>query len=337
MYTMQWKHFMLIFRAICIVTTIAIITFWFYKYSLDTDTSLVEYKELYETANDVSPVLSLCFQKAFLRHKLMQYGTNETSFVDFLHGDHYATEMLDINYDSVTFQLTDYLVKGWIDWRNFSSTVIDKNKIKSIIVTYSGFWQNRFYKCFAVESPPEKNVLAFSLLLQSRIFVKGLRPQKYGFVTLLHYPNQILRSVPTIKFFWPLRKSDSTYNMKFVIDGIEVMERRNKHNDPCNDDWQSYDNHLMQQHIEAVGCRALYQKSRNNLSLCNTMLKTREARVDLSSDILTTYSPPCKSLQNIYTTYEESDLTGTTWEGKEQFWVNVYQLHASYKTIVQSR
>ena len=62
---------------------------------------------------------------------------------------------------------------------------------------------------------------------------------------------------------------------------MEVVKRRNKHNQPCNDNWKGYDDSLLEQHIKAVGCRAPYQKGNNKFTICASKLKMKNTQFEL--------------------------------------------------------
>ena len=112
---------MFLFRAICIASTGALSAFWLYKYTLNEDLSVFEYKQFYKTEDDVFPVLSLCFRNPFLTEKLRQnHGINELTYLSFLQGKNLTTKMLEIDYDKITLELTDYLTQYTISYRNNS-------------------------------------------------------------------------------------------------------------------------------------------------------------------------------------------------------------------------
>ena len=78
----------------------------------------------------------------------------------------------------------------------------------------------------------------------------------YGFITCLHCPNQLLRSSQFVKMDWPYRTTDATFVIRFKINSVEVLRRRNKANEPCNENWENYDDNILVKHTEAVGCKA---------------------------------------------------------------------------------
>ena len=212
-----------------------------------------------------------------------------------------------------------------------------EDKSNFVGISYNGFVFGQFLKCFNINIPPDKDILLFSLVVQNRIFPKGVRPVVYGFRIFFHYPKQISRSIQTTKHNWPLQQEDSTYHMRFNVDGMEVLKRRNKRNVPCNEDWQNYDDRVMDQHVKTVGCRCPYQNTRNNYSVCRTTNEMRNAKIELSSDKLIKHAFPCRALENIFYTYSESNPSGPSWERKGQFWISVFIFNPRYKEISQSR
>ena len=81
---MTWKCFTLLFHAICVTGSLLLSAFWLYQFCLNKDISLLEYKEFYETHEDVFPTISLCFTNPFVTDKLNQHGINESFFVSYL-------------------------------------------------------------------------------------------------------------------------------------------------------------------------------------------------------------------------------------------------------------
>ena len=87
------------FALLCAVITISLGSYWCYRFILNEDLSLVEYKEFYETKDDIFPTASLYLGHPFLREKLAEYGANETIYLAFLSGKTYAKDMLNINFE----------------------------------------------------------------------------------------------------------------------------------------------------------------------------------------------------------------------------------------------
>ena len=60
------------------------------------------------------------------------------------------------------------------------------------------------------------------------------------------------------------QEAENNYAMRFYIRGVEILQRRNKNSRLCNENWQNYDNIVLQHHIDNVGCRAPYQGNESN-------------------------------------------------------------------------
>ena len=117
-----------------------------------------------------------------------------------------------------------------MEWRNGSSKTYSHKNYSSFMVkpTYAGFWRDEFYHCYGMQINCDEQVHSFAILLKQDIFPSKVRPKAYDFFTLLHYPNQLLRSTRNIKYHWPKRRTNVTYSMNFVVNGLEIVKLRNK-------------------------------------------------------------------------------------------------------------
>ena len=164
------------------------------------------------------------------------------------------------------------------------------------------------------------------------MFKKGTRPELHEFFVLFHQPNQLLRSLQTIKYSWNIRKDQFNYEMKFGLNDIEVLLRRNRYRNPCNENWQEYDADVMKQHLEETKCKAPYQTQMVNHSFCASKEKIKQAKFTLVSKNSNHKLPPCRSMERIDYTYEEVDLSASSdWDGKGHFWFTINLLNAQYK------
>ena len=334
------KKCVLFFHVICWTATVTVISYWIYIYGLNQDLSVVNYKKYYQSKDDVFPVLSLCLNNPFSEENvgLKSAAFNKTSYLKFLEGSYFVPEMLDINYENMSIDMSEYVVKYWVEWRNGSSEThsVKNGKRELFTLSYAGFRRTTFYNCYAMQVPPNKQIQAFAVLLKSNIYPSGIRPVYFGMMTLLHYPNQLLRSMKTVKYVWPKRETNVTYDMKFYITGMEVMKRRSKGGEHCNMDWENDDDSLIVKHTNTVGCRAPYQNPSSNITKCSTKDQMKEVLFKLRADDYGTI-PPCKSMEKIDYKYEEADLTGTSYSGTGHFWFSIYLFNPQFKEIVQTR
>ena len=226
-----WKKLSLLFHGLCWVATTSVVAYWIYIFSLNDDLCVVDYKKYYEEKTDHYPVLSLCFENPFSSDKLRMVspGINETTYLKFLRGEYFSQEMLDVDYENVTMDISEYIIKYFVWWRNGTIEVVpSQNNKKLFESTFSGFLLDNFFKCYGMKIPPNKEIQQFGVLMKNEIFPNGIRPHSLSFFTLLHFPNQLLRSVRSIHFMCPKILSNNTYETVFKINKMEMIRRRNK-------------------------------------------------------------------------------------------------------------
>ena len=335
----KWNKVVLFFHAVCWIATATVISYWLYIFNLNEDLSIVDYKNYYQSKSDLSPVLSVCLQSPFSKQNLRMTsdGINETSYLEFLNGNYFVPEMLNVEYKNITLNMSKYVVEYFVKWRNGSSATYAHRGRETFTTSYAGFISYpHFHNCYAMQVPSDSQIEVFSVLVNSNIFPFGIRPVNFNMVTILHYPNQLLRSYKTRKHSWTKRGRNDSYAMRFIINGAEVISRRNKENHPCDKHWETHDDNVIVNHVNNVGCRSPYQNPSNNISLCLTKDQMKNARFTLRSGAYG-FPLPCKAMEKIYYTYEESELSGTAWPRAGHFWIGIYLIDQQFKEIVQTR
>ena len=95
---------------------------------------------------------------------------------------------------------------------------------------------------------------------------------------------------------------------EFIITTIEVLKRRNKHNDPCLVDWKHVDDLVLNKHLNRVGCSAPYHKT--HFPVCTTKEKMQESLYEVTDIRRREYFPyPCQEISNILYTYQGRPIT----------------------------
>lgn len=308
-------------------------------FSLNEDISLVEYKRYYEKKTDVFPALSLCFRNPFSLTRLEQTGLNHTSYFNFLNGVEMSQNIQLIDYKSITMNVSANIINYWIKFHDGSSQLYEvQDGNKSFFVnSFNGFlWKGWFFGCYKLEIPHDMNIKHFSIQLKNNIFPDGRRPLHYSFFTLIHYPNQLLASLATLRYNWDERLTNSTYEMKFKIDNVEFIRRRNKIDQPCDDNWKDYDDTVLAKHAERIGCKAPYQVITKGVRLCSTKSEMKRSQFFLRSD-LNGMLQPCKTLQKVRYEYSETDLSTTSWGDRNSFWIGLKILDPYFMEIKQTR
>ena len=101
------------FNFICLAVAGSLIVYWMYEFSLDKDISTIDYKRFHESDQDKFPLLSICFKNFLSETKLWEQNnrTNVLEYLSFLRGNHFNPELLKIDYDKVSMNISKYLVK----------------------------------------------------------------------------------------------------------------------------------------------------------------------------------------------------------------------------------
>ena len=258
--------FIFCFGALCLCATIALCTYWCYKFGLDEDISVVHYDKFYQTSDDVHPTISLCLKNPFLKHRLHEYGTNETSYISFLRGEIFSKELMRINYSYVTINIFDYIKSSYLSFKS-NTTIIEtsspfslEQKEKLIFNNFNGFvaWTGFFYKCFEFIVPPYGDINRFGIKFSNKIYVKGERIDQLR--SEIHLPNNFLFPGVATRWTWPVKTKVSRYSDTAFIKSIDVVLNRKTKLHECNEQWSDYDNWIINKHITETGCRSPYQK-----------------------------------------------------------------------------
>lgn len=326
------------FRILCLITTIALIVFCLYVYCLNEDVCLVDFKNYYDTPDDIHPTISMCFKNFLDSERLMEHGVNDSSYLEYLKGEKISSKLSNIDFENVTLHLKDYVHEYCTHWHNgkFECNGHNLHKTKVVSNSFNGLWRKDFYKCFNLEMPLDGEIELFEVLFDNKVFPQGIRKNK-DFVVVFHFPNQLFYSIQTITYHWPARKNKKTYFMTFQVNAMKVLKRRNKKNSPCMANWKTYDDDILKEHTSYVGCRTPYQMNRYNLPVCSTTASIKEADVSLSLQTKKKLLPPCKAMEKIHYSYEEVEWEGSNWEGEGKFAVSLYFLDPRYEEITQSR
>ena len=309
-----WYLTKVLFHVVCWISAISLVLYWIYLFTLNEDTSVVDYQKYYHRKEDKHPMISLCLRDPFNNTQLeMLSGKfNATSYLEFIEGNYFSKDLLTYDYHKLKVNILEYVISYWSNWKNESYKTYDPNEYSSngLTSTFAGFWRDRFYNCYGLQMPEDQNLQGQAVHLKSDIFKSNIRPTAFGFITLLHYPNQLSRSFRTIRMSWAQRKTSETYGMTFLINAVEMMIHRNKNEFPCNEKGEDYDKILQIHHSKSVGCRAPYLNPSIDTKPCSTLQEMKNSRFFLRNDDYGTI-PPCRTMEKISHTYREQEYANT--------------------------
>ena len=334
-----WTRFVACFRFICWVAALILVVYWLYAFSRNADLCIVDYKKYYETELDFFPMLTICFKDEFSIKKMETNasGIDRTEYLSFLKGNYLSKEILDVAYENVVLDMD--VVKKWIAWRNGSENYDFSIEREILKFSYAVFLHNSFFNCYTLQVPNDKRIKKFHVVLNASIFTFLKQPQTLDMLAGLHYPNQFLTSGKDIKYAWRdenERGYNENFAMVFNVHGIEVIQRRNKANRHCDENWKDYDRNLLNHLIQGVGCRAPYHTFDQKIGICSTKALMKKVEWNLGN-----YNHgrviPCKAMTTISYEYFELNLLETSYSTKDQIWIGVNHLNDEFKEILQTR
>ena len=123
---------------------------------------------------------------------------------------------------------------------------------------------------------------------------------------------QFYRSYGTWKYQWESisqKELDnikcSGFYMRFHIRGIEVLTRRNKPKEACNENWLNDDRNVTFRLSNVAGCRLFYQQTnRSNLSICSNANDIAKILTPTRDELRVT-PHPCREIKRLKYEYEE--------------------------------
>ena len=206
------KPVKVVFIIFCTSATILMTSWCIYKYLLDRDVTIVTYKRLHESIDDIYPSISLCFYQPYVENHFQRYGihsvVNSTSYINFLKGDFWSKEFIGIDYNNVTLNFKDYFLSYDI-FENFDRPrkyTFDEKQIENGWKPPHNTYSSPMMKCFTVDVPFQQNktILAIAINIKTDIFPDGLRPNVPNqFMVVFAYPKQGYRSKNFAKSVWP--------------------------------------------------------------------------------------------------------------------------------------
>ena len=331
-----WGRVSTAFQVICWIATFTMVSYWIYAFNLNEDLCLVDYKKYYETDSDMHPMLSLCLRNPVSEEKLKRqaHGINMTTYLRFLEGNYFAPEMLNVSYENVTIDLNEFEVKGHIFYRNGTELspdlISDRKKFQ---FSFAGHWFKMFYNCYTLQVPHDQQIESFWVTLKTNTSTFLNRGLGYDTITFMHYPNQLLLDTTKhMKYVWPKRNYTDNFIMRFFVGGMEVMKRRNKAYNHCDNSGKNYDKTRVDDRIRKVGCRAPYHPFSPSVRMCSTKEEMKNIILSLNTEDNGTL-PPCKTMTKVSYTYEESESINKS----GMIWIGILFSDKQFKEILQTR
>ena len=308
-----WSTVHLAFKLACFIASAGMVFYWLIKYNRNEDVSVVEYRSLKTLEDAIYPEFIICIEDPLIDDRIKEVSSEISSrgYLKYLSGKNLGNGSYQhVSYENVTIDLQDHLTSMYIKWSGGSGADWEpcsssKNcrfaKFKTIA---NGFASGALiYKCFGLQlnTSYAKNisnvVVTFSSDLRNLLTKVG--PLYADFI----YPQQNLQRFggTRVRIFNDLNATAVGNYLK--LDALEIIKRRNKPNQPCFLEWKQFDDLVLKQHIQRVGCRAPYMKEYKNFSVCDTERKMQHSMFEMMG-IDSNYLSPCQGISSLAVNYE---------------------------------
>ena len=331
-----------LFHTFCILCTMILTYVCISEYSSNEDIAQIKYKHFHATPEDIYPSVTFCLNHPFIKHKIGgEPGISEYRSVLqginnlFLSDVARYQDWLKIDYDQVTFQLKHFLsgmrivflgtnLPGGVDEsiryavkneslvRDFISSpynsmpLFDENLAE--IMVYVSLRTDRT-KCFTFDIPVliDKYIKYVAFYVNGSIFPHGKISPFGDFHLTFGYPNQLFRSyLKNRVLINPQSPPTSCLWIQTYVGSMEVVLRRDKFKDSCNQDWQNYDQSVLSDIVNKVGCVPNYLKLRPSLPNCSFPQQYQKIMNAINN--VDSTRPPCKGIEKLTQTTQENDL-----------------------------
>ena len=265
-----------LFKALCVVAAFAMVAYWIYKFTLDEDISLVDYKPIKEENDIHYPEVSLCFQ-----------------YLGPLHEN-----VSSIDFTKVSIDVDGYYIGTAVVWKNGSIALVKSSKP---YLSFSGFKYGRFMKCYSVLTTQMdwKEVKYIDHMYNIDLYSKHFHPSTGGVVARIHQPNQFV-ATDDAQYLSSSMNTSNGVSLGILLTSFEVLKRRNKGREPCVENWNDFDNIYINDHVAGFGCIPPYFEPYNDFSVCSDENTIEESRFEVSRiRSKESYHPPCQGMSKI--------------------------------------
>ena len=298
-----WKIFRQLFSVICIISVVAMVSYWMYKYEMeDRDVGVVDY-EVVEKIDVDLPLLSMCFMNPFLNKKLhlVDPKLNASVYLKYLMGEYYDHQMDLVDYDNVTVNLDDYFSFAQIKLRN-DSTFLPKKLYPKHKVIFDGIYYERFVRCFTADikkkdlSSVEQIRFYYNKIQMGKDLTDGKVPRIQISVNFF-YPGQFLMEInsPQISEIGTMTQ----LRTEWIIIAIEYLKRRNSRSHKCMTHWKYFDDIVRAEHMQRNGCTAPYGRSQETLPKCKTQKSIKKSIINFSTVWKKYFAKACQRISKL--------------------------------------
>ena len=363
MSSIEGKYIHRAFHAICILGTIALISWCIYMYALDEDMTVIHFEKFHTDPDYIYPSISLCASDIFYEHELQKFGVKQTIYESFLRGDYYEEGIQNIPYEDVAYHpatkllgikfFQEYSTNGiqnpdqyyWYNHEQNNESLPSQWRPSFRVEPFNS-WYGHIYKCLTVDVPfiSNQHLSWIQIIMKKSFFPNSHRPMSINsgglFMISIAFPNQ-RRRYSTSLTVWNEELKNKSYGMKFQVTGIDAIQTRNKKSRPCDEDWREYDKKVRRYMVANVGCIPPYWTldPDENFQICNDSNSMKQLYVDAEWN---RHTKPCRRMARYTTSFMEyptiihDNEVAPIYKDK-YFAVHTYFPRESFKNIVLVR
>ena len=332
----------------CMGIIIASITTFMSDFHDNKSTSLVDFKRFHETEIDNYPDFSLCIGGIWNTEKLKEtYGIEDVErYAKFLRGEVWDENLLQIDYDEVTVNMTE-LVNGMSLWMDIflKPPAYTWNRNSLIMESHISQLQTPDAKCLSLTLSPKTIEKLNRPIDRVEISFQSRNSSLYPLYAL-HYPEQgIMGNFYLDNDFDKASFGfDSLGRKTFLINMIEIIRRRNTHEEPCQESSDKNDQYVIKKLMESVKCKPPYMKNEvefRHLEVCNNSNDMKQTHLNINSLYKKKWidfglKKPCDQVQTI--SFNTKDYYRQKNEPKEAPWIlELAFMNEVYKEIRHSQ
>ena len=314
------NKFVNIFHVVCLIITFSLACYCVYLYKTKEPMNLVDYKLFNERLDEIYPSLSLCFyHEGFIKEKFLKKTDifvkgkpiQVSNYIDYLRGNVWNPDLVDVDYDNVTLQLEDHLkslkLKTTATTKNNFYKWPKKGGKKAAPSPFYVSYRAAAGKCYTIDLTIDTfprikiNDTEFSTLTVKLNNFDKKSDKKTGLGIFIHYPKQKIRT-KHVKEIEDLTKIRGEKKVQISIDNIDVKKRIWKLWDTCNSDWRNDDDYILHHRISKVGCRPSYLKINSWAPICSKKEQMKGFMPSIRTPdkkLLNETTPPCFEIQTM--------------------------------------
>ena len=336
------NFFEYLFKTCCVLGAIFLTSWCFYEYNLDEDLVQMEFKKFHSTEDRVYPALTLCFgrktkyekfstEQSILKPEFFQIGSNRTT--------------LKIEEYIETIQIKDFSSNKIIQYSKHGIHSTDQMTDRKLSINVV----LRRYKatpCFVIGIPyiKTKRIQSLDVVIKKNIFEAGSLPTRHQVVSGksqfslgLTYQNQ----------FFPLLNgkdknlesqniANTCLNFSFRIRGMEILKRRNKQDDPCNEYIDQDAEKVLDDAAVKLRCKPPYWDVPSSLPDCSKEQLDRSRNIldeSLYESNAKLLIKPCRSILDLWYDYDLDDSEEWCTDDKDHWHISLVYNNVPFKEI----